>query len=127
MTSEKELCKWCGKEIEGKGWKDGPNIYCNFQCFSANSCWHMLGIALFMTPIVVAITTPWMQGVLLEKWQMLGPFWSLVCNYVFISIALLTLLFLYYTAFLGWRVRSNETDPIDSTYPSEEYRTYDSE
>ena len=87
----------------------------------------MLGIAIFMTPIVAALTTPWMQRVLIERWQILGPFWSVVGYYVFILIALLTLLFFYYTAFLGWRVRSNESDAIDSTYPSEEYRTYDSE
>lgn len=125
LDPNKRICKWCGKEIEGKGWKDGPNTYCNFQCFSAKTWWQMLGLALFMTPIIAAITTPWMRGVFLEEWRILGPFWSLVGYYVFILVAFLALLFFYYVAYVGWRVRTREKELHTPDYPVDEFRTYD--
>lgn len=126
MMSDKRICKWCEKEIEGKGWKDGPNIYCNFRCFSAKNCWPMLGIALFLTPIIGLLATPWMQEVFIEDWIFLGPIWSSVAYYGFLGIAGLTVLWFYYTVYLGWRVRKSKTESFDSSFPTEEFRTYDS-
>ena len=48
-------CKWCKKEIEGKGWSDGPARYCNHRCFAAKSFWGFILVSLFMVPFTILI------------------------------------------------------------------------
>jgi hypothetical protein len=86
----------------------------------------MLGMALFFTPIIGLLATPWMREVIIEDWIFLGPIWSSVAYYGFLGIASLTVLWFYYIVYLGWRVRKGETDLIDSSSPTEKLRTYDS-
>lgn len=47
------FCKWCKKEIEGKGWSDGPNRYCDHRCFSAQTFWVYVVISLFIVPFTI--------------------------------------------------------------------------
>jgi hypothetical protein len=127
MVHDRRICKWCGKEIEGKGWKDGPNIYCDFECFSAKNCWLILGLIIFFTPLILLLATPDMQDWILDRWSGLGPFLSLLAYYIFLTFSFLMLLSFYYSMYMGWRVRNQEKDLSDSIYPSEKLETYDSQ
>ena len=49
------FCNWCKKPIEGKGWADGSDRYCNHRCWSAKLMPVFIACSFFLIPFAALI------------------------------------------------------------------------
>ena len=122
------FCKWCKKEIEGKGWSDGPARYCNHRCFSAKSFWGFVACSLFLVPftILIIVYPDLLIRMLINPSAdpiaaVAGsPVLMLIIVGFLVAVTLTTIGFAY-SAYVGWIERRSAKSEDDQQYSHTQY------
>lgn len=121
-------CKWCKKEIEGKGWTDGPARYCDHRCFSAQTFWVFVACSLFLVPLTILII---IYPDLLVRMLFTSssdpmaavaesPVLMLMTVGIFVAV-ILTTIGISYSAYVGFMERRTARSEDDQQYSHTQY------